>query len=272
MSDASPPPEPPVLAPVCGLCRTPGRPGARFCARCGAALSAVPDREERRRVRLAARAVREQWGEFKGVLWFFLVVMALQIAAKVLLATTRATGPVIDAVLSAGMALAAVGFALRERVSVGAALRRAGLAGANAPYAAGVAAGAFGLAFLYFRLLKSLGAPAISYLEDFREAGWPLWSAFLLTSLMPGIFEEVAFRGFVQGRLARLLGAREALLLSAGLFAVAHLSPAVFPSHFLMGLALGAIRHRTGSLYPGMAAHALWNALVLVEEIVGAGP
>jgi hypothetical protein len=276
MSDASPPPEPPpppalseppLLLATCALCRTPSRPGARFCARCGAALSALPDREEQRRVRAAARLVREQWGHFKGVLWFFLLVMALQIAAKVVHAASDADAPLVDAVLSAAMAAAAVGFALRERESVGPALARAGLRGANLPFVLAVTAGVFAAVALYFRLLTALGAPNLRYLDDFRESGWPLWSAFLLTSLMPGVFEEIAFRGFVQGRLTRLLGSREALLLSAALFAVAHLSPAVFPSHFLLGLALGAIRARTGSLLPGMAVHAGWNALVLLGEM-----
>ena len=42
----------------------------------------------------------------------------------------------------------------------------------------------------------------------------------------------------------------------------------MFPSHFLMGLCFGYMRRRSRSIYPGMALHAMWNALVPVP---GAG-
>lgn len=40
-----------------------------------------------------------------------------------------------------------------------------------------------------------------------------------------------------------------------------------FHSHFLLGLWFGWLRLRTGSLYPGMLAPALWNAGVLAREL-----
>ena len=90
---------------------------------------------------------------------------------------------------------------------------------------------------------------------------------FVLVSLMPAFVEELGFRGFIQSTLNHVFHEREAWLIQAALFSVLHLSPLIFPSHFLMGLCFGYMRLRTKSLYPGMALHASWNAFVLYKEI-----
>lgn len=53
------------------------------------------------------------------------------------------------------------------------------------------------------------------------------------------------------------------------MFSILHLSPIIFPSHFLMGLALGFLRMRSKSLYPGMLLHGGWNAWVVSQELWG---
>jgi membrane protease YdiL (CAAX protease family) len=88
-----------------------------------------------------------------------------------------------------------------------------------------------------------------------------------MISLVPGVVEEVAFRGVLQTRLSKILTQKEALLLQAALFSVLHLSPAIFVSHFVMGLLLGWVRMKTGHIYYGMLLHMAWNALVLLQEL-----
>jgi len=70
-------------------------------------------------------------------------------------------------------------------------------------------------------------------------------------------------------RLDRLLTARESLLVQAALFSLLHLGVVIFPSHFVIGLVLGVLRRRTRSLYPGMAVHASWNAIIVFAEMSG---
>jgi membrane protease YdiL (CAAX protease family) len=77
--------------------------------------------------------------------------------------------------------------------------------------------------------------------------------------------EEVAFRGFLfEGFLARW-GGRVAVVATALLFAFVHLEPvqpfSKVPPILAMGLVLGALRHRAGHLGPGVAPHAMNNAL-----------
>lgn len=66
--------------------------------------------------------------------------------------------------------------------------------------------------------------------------------------------------------MERTVDAREAWLIPAALFSLLHLSPIVFPSHFVMGLVFGYVRLRTRSLYPGMLLHASRNALQVFAE------
>jgi membrane protease YdiL (CAAX protease family) len=141
----------------------------------------------------------------------------------------------------------------------------------------GLAAAGAGLAMLvafsaiYFPILRWLGMTMASASDPFRAVGWPRWSIYLLVSLVPAIFEELTFRGYVMARLAALLTARETLLVQAALFALLHVGVVIFPSHFFIGLVLGTIRQRTRSLYPGVFVHAGWNALVVWCELAGLG-
>ena len=88
---------------------------------------------------------------------------------------------------------------------------------------------------------------------------------------LPAIGEELAFRGVIQADLSRLRGEREGWLLQGILFDIAHLFPLNFLTHAGFGLALGWVRLRTRSLYPGMLIHAAWNAWVTYDELFGAG-
>ena len=91
----------------------------------------------------------------------------------------------------------------------------------------------------------------------------------MFVAVLPGVFEEIVFRGYVMARLEELLSPRETLVVQAALFSVLHLGVAIFPSHFGIGILLGLVRRRTGSLYPGMAVHVSWNALVVWSELLG---
>jgi membrane protease YdiL (CAAX protease family) len=120
---------------------------------------------------------------------------------------------------------------------------------------------------LYLNLALSIGIEQISYLSDYQKHNWPLWSAFIIICLFPGIFEELAFRGFIMTSLEKVGGFKEALIIQAAMFSILHMLPIIFISHFIMGLVLGVIRQKSHSLYPCMLFHTTWNAIVLLEEI-----
>lgn len=80
------------------------------------------------------------------------------------------------------------------------------------------------------------------------------------------IFEELAFRGLLYAILRRRLTPLPAAAISAGIFALAHGYGLIgFLSVFWSGLLWAWIYERTGSLLPGMIAHATNNLLVCVS-------
>ncbi|MEW5851945.1 MAG: ABC transporter permease subunit/CPBP intramembrane protease [Myxococcota bacterium] len=89
-------------------------------------------------------------------------------------------------------------------------------------------------------------------------------TAVLVLGVMPGIFEELAFRGALQGVLLKVTRARRAVVLQAVIFALAHQSAIRFPPTFVLGIILGLLRLRSGSVVPGMILHTLHNGLVAV--------
>jgi membrane protease YdiL (CAAX protease family) len=73
---------------------------------------------------------------------------------------------------------------------------------------------------------------------------------------MPAVIEEVTFRGVIQTSPEHVVNRRGTWLIQAALLSILHLLPAIFLSHFAMGLCFGILRNRSKSLYPGMLLHA----------------
>lgn len=78
---------------------------------------------------------------------------------------------------------------------------------------------------------------------------------------LPGICEELFFRGFILTGMYVHAGPKRALVLSAALFALAHFNPWQFPALFTMGLLFGVLVYWTHSIYPAILAHCINNAL-----------
>jgi ABC-2 type transport system permease protein/sodium transport system permease protein len=119
--------------------------------------------------------------------------------------------------------------------------------------------------------------------KQFAEvlASWRQLSPFLVVLVLGGITpvcEELFFRGYLFSALRAQVGPKAAILGSALLFGLFHVVFAfdrLVPST-LLGLVLGWVCWRTGSVFPGMVLHACHNSfLVMVSyyeaEIVGQG-
>jgi hypothetical protein len=76
--------------------------------------------------------------------------------------------------------------------------------------------------------------------------------------------EELYFRGLLYGRLDARLGVASAVVGSAGAFALAHFDPNAFPVLLVLGLILGFVRLRTGSVWPGVGLHAANNVIAVI--------
>lgn len=121
-----------------------------------------------------------------------------------------------------------------------------------------VATGVFRLANLVIpvpqRVLEQFG-------RELMPKEVPLWQIILLISILPGICEEIAFRGTLLYGLRRKLRP-VALALTVGvIFGFFHVALfRILPAAFL-GVMLTATALLTGSIFPGMVMHAGSNAL-----------
>ena len=89
---------------------------------------------------------------------------------------------------------------------------------------------------------------------------------YLAISLLAPLAEEVVFRGAILQSLlnSSRLSPWAAIGVSALLFSLIHMNPAQMPHAFVIGLLLGWMYWRTGSILPGMAYHWANNSVAYV--------
>jgi membrane protease YdiL (CAAX protease family) len=80
-------------------------------------------------------------------------------------------------------------------------------------------------------------------------------------AVLAPIAEEIYFRGYVFRAYYEQKGPLQAYLFSAALFALVHLNLPAFLPIFAVGLFLAYVYRRTGSILPGMLAHAFNNTV-----------
>jgi sodium transport system permease protein len=98
----------------------------------------------------------------------------------------------------------------------------------------------------------------------------PLWQVLLTIALTPAICEELAFRGFILSGFRHLGNKWMAIALSALFFGITHgvLQQSITAS--VMGLVLGYLAIKTGSLFTVIAYHFTINALSMVTQRLSA--
>ncbi len=116
-------------------------------------------------------------------------------------------------------------------------------------------------------------ALAEEHVEAIRDVldSWqqlPLLYILLIFAVIPAVFEELFFRGFLFTALLRSLSVGRAIVISAVLFGIFHvvagtLAPERFLPSTFMGLILGWACWKTGSVFPGMLLHAVHNGLLV---------
>ncbi len=105
--------------------------------------------------------------------------------------------------------------------------------------------------------------PVFRLLREFRAPMDVAMLAVLVGVVVP-IGEEIFFRGLTYGALRRRLGRHTAVIASAVFFAAAHVQLVEFLPILILGLILAYLYEYTGSLVPGMMAHAVNNLAALV--------
>lgn len=105
-----------------------------------------------------------------------------------------------------------------------------------------------------------------SYYEYYIFLDHPLiWSIFFI-AILPPIFEELAFRGFLFNALNKLTSVKTTIIATSFLFALIHLSVVSILWIFPFGIFLGYLRWKYNSLWIPMLIHFIHNFTVLMID------
>lgn len=128
------------------------------------------------------------------------------------------------------------------------------------------------LTVLFLSLLQSFGVPPPDGQFLVPQTAGQLLIASLCATFIPAIAEELLFRGLVQDAVTARFSPAAGLWASALLFALLHRSLLAFPQMLAIGLVLGRLRQRSGSLMLPIIFHAFYNFAVLVLNFTRAVP
>lgn len=246
----------------CASCGHELKPDAAFCGSCGHRRGDPPvDRAARVQAKIRQqRRIESGWTGIRSVMAiYFCLLGGVALTSLLAKATDEFTA---EAAGSGVIAFIVVVSALRHRREVADCSRTAGFGWKGY---LGIAAASVAIVAIVHGYVHGIDRLFRLHLESELDtyAGRPVIWAFLFHAAAPAVFEELGFRGVIFGLLRRSLDAREAVLLSAIAFGILHLSVPMLITHVPLGIYLGWLRHRSGSLYPSMAAHFLHNGLVV---------
>jgi hypothetical protein len=100
-------------------------------------------------------------------------------------------------------------------------------------------------------------------LLNLDSSGFAIISIFTIAIVAP-VFEEMIFRGFLQKFLEeKWQDPTRAILVTSLFFTLVHMNPFWAIQIYLLGIVLGFLAWKTGSIIPGIILHALNNGLAL---------
>ena len=118
----------------------------------------------------------------------------------------------------------------------------------------------------YAAIIRGLGQEALlppPVPQDVLGTGATRLLNVLVVVIWGPFAEEIFFRGYLLAALVSPIGARRATVVSAAIFAVAHLVVGAMIPIFFTGLLLGWLYLRTRSIWPPLAAHAAQNLIAI---------
>lgn len=118
------------------------------------------------------------------------------------------------------------------------------------------------LGSLWMLALEGMGARLADQPIPAATSSAQLALLVLSSCMLPGVFEELLFRGFILSAWERR-GTLYALTVSTLLFSSLHGSIIGLPTQIMLGFAIGYIVINTDSLYAGMIYHTVHNAVLI---------
>ena len=134
-------------------------------------------------------------------------------------------------------------------------------------YCALAVLGSLIVSFIVINLNYSLFSKRLSYYALYEPYKHGKELTVFFVALMPAVFEELGYRGFLIEKLKALVDKKQAIFISSFLFAIMHMS---FISLFWLlpfALLLGFIRIKENTLWYGVFMHFGFNFTVCIMDI-----
>lgn len=103
---------------------------------------------------------------------------------------------------------------------------------------------------------QDLGFTAASLVSPYQYV-----VAFIMLVILPPIFEEILFRGYLYGRIRKRMGFWVTAVATSAVFGFVHLNWSVSIDVFVLSMFLCYLREDSHSLAPAMLMHSLKNGL-----------
>ena len=95
---------------------------------------------------------------------------------------------------------------------------------------------------------------------------------FVAVSIIAPLGEELLFRGFLQQFLEKhWKDVTRAILVTALVFATIHMNPYWFIQIYILGIMLGFLSWKTGSVFPPLILHGLNNSFAMIVSFADVG-
>lgn len=120
-------------------------------------------------------------------------------------------------------------------------------------------------AFLQKHFFLPLPPTVAEQMQTMTDLKQPLWLVLLAFAVAPAFCEEIAFRGFILSGFGRSKRIWLAIGLSSLMFGLMHMIPQQVYNAALLGLVLGLLAVKSGSLLPSIVFHFLWNSLAVLH-------
>jgi membrane protease YdiL (CAAX protease family) len=260
----------PIRCPNCGR-QFPSK--NKFCPGCGRSRADLDAFQmAKRSAAQTDREARHAWNHVHRLATFYVIVLVLNFVAAYVLPMDDAWGMLMaDSVII----VVSLGWFFSDNVVRGASFKPGFsipvlmLVPLSAVITFAVAVADNQLVMSLLGLNDDLGQ-RIRGMDAFNGLVLPLPVLIVSVCVIPGIFEEIFFRGLMQGSLEKVMTRREALLVQAVVFAIAHVNPIGFFTYLVfLGFWLGWLRNRSNSLIPGMLVHFCHNLLAVLSDRYG---
>ena len=113
--------------------------------------------------------------------------------------------------------------------------------------------------FSFLSLFKEMQSQMGELISSFILSDNSVFWGLIYIGLVPAIFEEIMFRGYILRALEKSWGITAAIIVSGFLFGIYHLQPSNILPLACVGILLAYVTYISDSLIPAMILHFLYN-------------